>query len=482
MAHKSGGASNLLVNATDHYKEGRFEEAISTFLYAIQKSPDSEKVLKLFYSVCLKKMKDPRLSSSAMSKIFRKVGSYGKSLTQAQGAFAAHRFEQAMQAAARGMWEDPTNVQGLEIYGKAAAEAGYFNAACYVLETAHKLSPKDVGLMKNLVRVMRAAKRLEEGAQYANELASLVPLDEEAVKFASDLAAESTIEKGMYDEKGDFHKSLLEADEQYRLHEELKIARTPEEVEANIVRVKERIRAEPNRISLYMHIGDLYRRLGKFNSARMAYQKGLEKDPNNFEFQARLADTQRDLVDLKAEQLRAQLEKEGENSALAGEIEALEKESAGLALAESQRRVEMHPTDMSLRLDYGRILARGGDLNEAIKQFQLARRDARCQRQAVVELGHCYEAKGMFDMAARQYKEALDRLEIMTEEKKQIMYEYARALEKMGQIEQAHGYYKTLYEEDIAFKDVAHRVETYYAQKAGSRSSPADEREKEEDN
>jgi tetratricopeptide (TPR) repeat protein len=231
-----------------------------------------------------------------------------------------------------------------------------------------------------------------------------------------------------------------------------------------------------------MHIGDLYRRVGKFNSARMAYQKGLEKDPNNFEFQARLADVRREMVDVKAAELREQMKKEGENAQLSEEIKALEMESASLALAESVRRVEMHPTDMSLRLDYGRLLVQAGDLNEAIKQFQLARRDARCLRWALIDLGHCYEAKGMFDMAARQYKEALDKLEVMTDEKKEVMYEYAMALEKMGQTEQAHGYYKTLYEEDISFRDVAHRVENYYKKQAAAGSTPADYKENKEEN
>jgi len=465
MAVQDQDVSTLLVNATDFYKNGKYHDALNTFIYAIRKAPDNVKAVQLFYSVCVKKIQDPRAQGGLVSKLLKKTKSYTKALAAAQAAFAARRFEQAIEHAARGLWDEPRNAQLLEIAAKAAGEAGYFQTACFLIDAAHKLSPKDAGLLKNAVKIYRACEDFENAAKLAEELVTLIPNNEEAHKLAHDLAAERAISKGKYEEEGDFRKSIKDAEKQKQLYDDTRAAHTEEEIAAAIERCKQQIRAEPHRTQHYLRIGDLYRKIGKYRSARLAYEEGLKKEPNNFVLMARIGDLEIELHNVKLQDARKKLEADPDNEELKKTVERLEAEKIQKELAESRRRIEAHPTDMSLQLAHGRLLMEIGDLNEAIKHFQAARREVRCRREATSCLGRCYLLKGFPDMAADQFKEALDMLEVMNDEKKEVLYQYAQALEQMGDEDEALKQYKILHAEDIAYRDVADKVQEFYDRK-----------------
>ena len=53
------------------------------------------------------------------------------------------------------------------------------------------------------------------------------------------------------------------------------------------------------------------------------------------------------------------------------------------------------------------------------------------------------------------------------EEKKELIYALGTALESMGKAEAAIEQFKLLYEADIGFRDVAGKVDAYYARAAG---------------
>jgi tetratricopeptide (TPR) repeat protein len=109
-----------------------------------------------------------------------------------------------------------------------------------------------------------------------------------------------------------------------------------------------------------------------------------------------------------------------------------------------------------LNLELGRI-------NEAIQEFQKAQNNPHIRIQALYHLGQCFARRRMYDLAARTYENAIKEKPVFDEEKKMLIYALGTALEAMGRKEQAIEQFKLIYEADIGFKDVAAKVDAFYA-------------------
>ena len=60
-------------------------------------------------------------------------------------------------------------------------------------------------------------------------------------------------------------------------------------------------------------------------------------------------------------------------------------------------------------------------------------------------------------------QDALKEKVIFDEEKKELIYLLGCILEKMAKTEEAMDQFKQIYESDISYKDVAAKVDAYYA-------------------
>ena len=77
-------------------------------------------------------------------------------------------------------------------------------------------------------------------------------------------------------------------------------------------------------------------------------------------------------------------------------------------------------------------------------------------------LGQCYDKMNMTDLAANQFKEAIDEMQVMDETKKDLLYNLGLLNEKMGKEEEYMDALKEIYAVDYGYKDVAERVEKSY--------------------
>jgi tetratricopeptide (TPR) repeat protein len=69
----------------------------------------------------------------------------------------------------------------------------------------------------------------------------------------------------------------------------------------------------------------------------------------------------------------------------------------------------------------------------------------------------------MFDLAARTLQSAIKEKIVFDDEKKDLIYNLGCVLESMGKKEEAIEQFKLIYEMDIGYKDVAAKVDAYYA-------------------
>ena len=74
--------------------------------------------------------------------------------------------------------------------------------------------------------------------------------------------------------------------------------------------------------------------------------------------------------------------------------------------------------------------------------------------------------RGLYDMALSQFEKALAGKGVFDEQKKNLVYNLASVYDELGRQEEAQGHYKSIYEVDIGFRDVAQKVEEGYSSDA----------------
>jgi hypothetical protein len=77
-------------------------------------------------------------------------------------------------------------------------------------------------------------------------------------------------------------------------------------------------------------------------------------------------------------------------------------------------------------------------------------------------LGQCFARRGIFDLAASQLADAIKEKVGFDDEKKELIYQLAGVLEKMGKREDAFAQYKIIYAVDAGFKDVTEKMDAFY--------------------
>jgi tetratricopeptide (TPR) repeat protein len=148
---------------------------------------------------------------------------------------------------------------------------------------------------------------------------------------------------------------------------------------------------------------------------------------------------------------------------------------AATALEMAQARALRQPHDAEARLALGELYLDSGDAALAASEFQQAHRNPRTRVAAAIGLGRAFQRQQQWDLAIAQFEEAKHALPTMDHAKKIACYELGVCLEAVGQPGAAIAEFKLIYRADVGFRDVAQRVEAFYAQtaKTPSGATPA---------
>jgi tetratricopeptide (TPR) repeat protein len=152
----------------------------------------------------------------------------------------------------------------------------------------------------------------------------------------------------------------------------------------------------------------------------------------------------------------------GDAAALA-KLDAAQKELAEFKLNEAKRYVERYPNDYLARYNLGALLLETGRTDAAIAQFQQAQKGPQVRVPSLMGLGRCFKVKRLFDLAVTQFNTAKSDLSSMDDTKKEVIYELGTCYELMGKADAAIEEFKTIYSEDIGFRDVAEKINAFYA-------------------
>jgi tetratricopeptide (TPR) repeat protein len=176
------------------------------------------------------------------------------------------------------------------------------------------------------------------------------------------------------------------------------------------------------------------------------------------------ASLQKEVTRVQALQIDQQIEQLDQGDVEYQEkLRSLESARRELVLNAARRRVDQYPNDLQLRFELGQLLFQSNRISEAIQEFQKSQANPNRKLQSMYHLGLCFSQRNMNDLALRSLQNALKEKPVMDEEKKDIVYALGNVLQKMGKVDEAIEQFKQIYEVDIGYKDVAAKVDEYYA-------------------
>jgi len=373
----------------------------------------------------------------------------------------------AMETAEGILKSDPFNPVGHRMLGAAAEELELNETAAFAYEELRKAEPDSIDAVKRLMKAYIEIGRAEEAIKIGDTAYKKDPSDDEVQDLIKRASVQQTMEKGKWEEEKSFREKLADEDEAQKL-EQASRAKTGESgLRALIEDALEAVEKEPESMNHYRDLASHYRKLGEFDNALEWVEKARATEAGKADVNLeRLVGTiQREKMEKAIREKEAELEASPEDESLGAELEKLRADERRFRLEQAEKLVQRYPNEFAYRYELGELYYEDGETDKAIKELQNALRSPKVRINALILLGKAYKAKGFWDMAAEQLGNAKAEIPGVTEQKKDVLYELGECYEKQGEMEKAMSEYKALYGADISYRDVADKIDAFYAKK-----------------
>ena len=358
---------------------------------------------------------------------------------------------------------DPNSSAGHRLIVQAAQVLEMPRTGTMSLEILVKNSPKDKTLAIEFANSLSASGGdTKQGERILAELLRHSPHDGELNQALKNLSARTTMDEGGYAAleggKGSYRDILKDKKQAVSLEQEKRVVKTEDTTERLIGEYEARLQTEPANLKLVRSLAELYTQKNQFDRALELFNRVRNSDMGGDpSFERSMANTVVRQFDFQLEKLDPAAPDYAEQSA------KIQAEKLGFQLTECQQRVEKYPTDLVIRFDLGQLYFQAGKINEAIAEFQKAQGNPNKRLAAMGYLAQCFAKRKMYDMAARKLQDAIKEKPVFDDEKKEMVYNLGCVLENMGKKEEAVEQFKLIYEMDIGYKDVAAKVDAFYA-------------------
>ncbi len=431
--------------------------AIGIFNQILQKEPaffDCRQALRLAQ---LKK-------SGGASGFFKKAfGTVSSQPMIAKGRLAMRNNPlDALHIAEQILNSDPYNSMAHHLLADAAMASSLPRTAVLSLEMLFKNSPGDNKIAIRLAEALTLAGQVAKAEEIYSSLLRADPGNIEIGQALKNLSARRTMQEGGYDSladgEGSYRDILRDKDQAVALEQEQREVKT-EDVATNLIREYEaRLVQEPKNLKLMQSLAELYAQKSDYDRALHYYgQMAAARIGDDPTLDKTIAET----TLKKFNQARARLDPQAPD--YSAQVERLRVEQEDYELRECQARADKYSNDLQIRFELGQVYFRAGKISEAIQEFQKAQANPHRRIAALYYLGQCFMRRGIFDLAARTLQNALKEKVVFDDEKKELIYTLGCVLEKMKKPAEAIEQFKLIYETDIGYKDVAAKVDAYYA-------------------
>ncbi len=382
-------------------------------------------------------------------------------LTKAQLSVRSKPLE-AIEAAEEILSSDPQSAGAHKLLADAALIAGLVKTAILSLEIVYKANPKDREVAMELADAYTQGGHNDKAEKVYADLLRLRPNDPELLQLIKNVSARQTLHEGGYEgvaeSGGSFRDILKNKDEAISLEQASRVVKS-EDVTQNLINEYEaRLRSEPANLKVMRNIADLYVQKKDFDRA-LQYLERIKATDGGTD-----PSLEKNIADVrlkKFENEKAQLDTgAADYDQRVAEIEA---QKVAFQLEACRQRAEKYPTDLQIRFELGQLYFNAGKISEAIQEFQKAQNNPQRRLASIMYLGRCFGKRGMNDMAARKFQDALKEKLTFDDEKKEMLYELGCVFEKMNKPDEAIEQFKQIYEADIGYRDVGAKVDAYYA-------------------
>jgi tetratricopeptide (TPR) repeat protein len=401
---------------------------------------------------------------ASKNKLFSKA--FG-SVTQAGFLFGGGKKDPAktLENAEKLLAADPTSVPALKLLAEAAAGLDLPDTVAFAWEAIRELQPADRETLLTLSEVYLTAKRPKDALRVADELLKLRPQDGDALALMRKAAIAQTTDKGNWEEKGSFRDKLRDEAQSVSLEQAAKIVTSDEMTQRLIAEAMERLKAQPDNLNHYRSVVEGYRKLNDLDEA-INYVRQARKLPAgaaDIALEKQENELQAAIFEKRLKQLSAKLAATPDDVALKAQVEKAESDFAAFQITQAKAYVERYPNDYEARFTLANLHFAAGDYQNAIANYQQAQKNPKVRISAITGMGKALKARKMFDLAIAQFQLAKAEISTMDDLKKDVIYQLAECYEALGKQDEAINEYKILYSDDIGFRDVADKINAYYA-------------------
>lgn len=366
--------------------------------------------------------------------------------------------------------KEPTNQAANFLLRDAALACGLPETAGFALETLRDAFPKEPKILHELARFYSSQNQPDQAVEIYNTLIEINPADLEAIKAGKDASARASMRSGGWEAAKDYRDVLKNKDEAVSLEQQARFTKSDEMFDQQLAELSARYDAEPENLDIVRKIASLYEQREDSANALTWFEYCAALTQNSDPGLIRKVGEHRlKVLEAQIRESEVWIAEHGpaappeELAAAEESLVELRRQRAESLVGEARDRVERNPTDLQFRFELGEQLVLAGRHGDAIAELQKARQSPSLGVRASALLAQCYEAKGLIDLAKKQYADAAARLTAMDALKKEIVYSLALLHERSGDHAASIAALKEIYEEDYSFRDVAARVEGAYS-------------------
>jgi len=352
------------------------------------------------------------------------------------------------------MSRDPDNAAAWKLIVSAAQYGKWIEVLDWaggVLFGVNRMGDKRKDVYLFLTDVYDQAELYSDAVRACQMAMQADPKDTALSDRMRDLSAKETIQKGQYDQEGDFTRSVKDLDGQMELARGDQVGQDAGFLVRQIDRAREAYQAEPTVTGKINAFVDALTRTDdeSYEFEAIDVLTKAHGETGSYRFKVRIGDIKIRQMNRRFNKLR----KAGDLDA----AKAVARELLEFELAEYAERATNYPTDLAIKYELGRRQFVAGKYDDAIATLQQARRDPKRRISAMGVLGQAFFKKGWHTEAAETFAQALEG-DLTEGRRKELMYNLGLVLETQGKAAEAMEQYSDVAQIDFNYKDVRERI------------------------
>lgn len=352
-------------------------------------------------------------------------------------ASAKQDWKAVADAGAKGLLWNPWDFATISHLVNATIALGFTDVPLLYMKTVLEGNPKDVEINRFCGAKLEELGRINDAYQCWRRVSELKPGNEEAERTMARLTVARTISESGYSAapKKGVNTVVTAKDESgttvEMTHEEL---------------LEHKIKQQPRSSANYLELGDIYIQVENFGKAEDVLKRGVASCGPVDGLQDKLEDVQIRLM-------RQKMAKVDRNS---DEWKKLRLEMNETELGIWKNRCDRYPNNLGFKYDLGLRYQMKGDNDEAIKQFQIAKKEPRRCGLCCLALGQCFQQIKQYSLAMANFEEAIEKIPDRDgENKKKAYYLAGKLAMALKEYEKANEFLTLLADMDFSYKDVS---------------------------